>query len=114
MPQTNAVVERLNGDILAGTRTVLVRAGLPTCFWPWAGEHYCFMENTHYDYASESPWYRTHGDEFTGERLPFGCKVIIKPAETKNVDKSQMEEPTITGIFAGYEITPGYGWSGAY
>ena len=33
VPQNNAVAERLVQDVLDGTRTALVRAGLPPCFW---------------------------------------------------------------------------------
>ena len=33
VPQNNAVAERLVQDILEGTRTALLRAGLPPCFW---------------------------------------------------------------------------------
>ena len=37
VPQNNAVVERANRDVLEGIRTILVRAGLPDCFWTsWA------------------------------------------------------------------------------
>ena len=32
VPQNNAVAERLVQDVLYGTRTALVRAGLPPCF----------------------------------------------------------------------------------
>ena len=113
-PQTNAVAERNNGSILAGSRTTLVRAGLPACFWPFATEHYCLMENVHFTDSESSPYCKTHGDEFDGALIPFGAKVIFRPAETKGVEKSKFEEPTITGIFAGYELAPGYKWSGTY
>ena len=33
VPQNIAVAERLVQDILEGTRTALLRAGLPPCFW---------------------------------------------------------------------------------
>ena len=46
VPQNNAVVERTNLDILEGTRTCLVCAGLPQCFWPFAAPHFCFLDNT--------------------------------------------------------------------
>ena len=46
MPANNAVAERTNQDILGGVRTNLEQAGLPACFWPYAAEHYCVMDNT--------------------------------------------------------------------
>ena len=36
IPETNGLIESSNGDILAGTRALLVEAGLPGCFWPVA------------------------------------------------------------------------------
>ena len=61
-----------------------------------------------------SPWFLTHGKEFEGECIPFGAKVIFRPPDTIDVDKTKFDEPTCTGIFAGYEMGPGYTWSGVY
>ncbi|MFM7978636.1 MAG: hypothetical protein ACKPKO_04910, partial [Candidatus Fonsibacter sp.] len=33
VPQHNAVAERLVQDVLEGTRTAILRVGLPPCFW---------------------------------------------------------------------------------
>ena len=61
-PRNNAVAERTNGDILEGTRASLIRAGLPNAYWPYASQHYCVMENTHFTHGVESPWAKTHGE----------------------------------------------------
>ncbi|MFM7986346.1 MAG: hypothetical protein ACKPKO_44240, partial [Candidatus Fonsibacter sp.] len=46
VPQNNAVAERLVQDVLEGTRTSLLRAGLPPCFfWDFACQHYCLVDN---------------------------------------------------------------------
>ena len=44
--ETNSHIERRNETILGGTRTVLVNAGLPSCFWPSASSYFCHMLNT--------------------------------------------------------------------
>jgi Integrase core domain. len=44
--QSNGIVEALNGTFLQGARTALVQAGLPTCFWVNALEHWTFLRNT--------------------------------------------------------------------
>ena len=44
-PKTNGIIERCNGDILALTRTGLVTAGLPACFWPNAAQRMCFNDD---------------------------------------------------------------------
>ena len=46
VPQNNSIIERANLDILEGIRTTLICAGLPGCFWPFAAQHFCFLENT--------------------------------------------------------------------
>ena len=73
-PRNNAVAERTNGDILEGARSALIRAGLPSSYWPYAAEHYCMMENVHFTQDKESPWFKTHGVEFHGHCIPFGAK----------------------------------------
>ena len=40
--------------------------------------------------------------------------MIFRPTNTLDVDKTKFDPPTAPGIFALYEITPGYGWSGVY
>ena len=83
MPQTNGLIESTNGDILAGTRALLVEAGLPACFWPWAATCYCHHENTTLDAAGSSPWHRRHGTHWEARLIPFGCGVYVKPSITK-------------------------------
>ena len=36
VPQTNSIAERTNQDVTGMTRTALVAAGIPACFWPYA------------------------------------------------------------------------------
>ena len=119
VPQNNAVAERLVQDVLDGTRTALVRVGLPLCFWEFARRHYCMAENflprrksAEADGDRQSAWDNTHNSIFHGQLIPIGAKVILKPAETKQDGTSKMEPTSLTGIFAGYEMAPGCKWSG--
>ena len=121
MPQNNAVAERLVQDVLEGTRTALVRAGLPPCFWEFACRHYCMAENllprrksAEADGDRLSPWEKTHDSPFMGQLIPIGAKVIVKPAETRQEGTSDMEPTSLTGVFAGYEMAPGCKSSGIY
>ena len=61
---------------------------------------------TLYYYDRASPWALTHGSSCTGHLIPFGAKVICKPAETKQEGTSKMEPIAVTCIFAGYELNP--------
>ena len=73
----------------------------------------CFMENTHWESGHESPWAKTHRKgEFTGPKIPFGARVLFKPSETRPGDVPGKWEPdSVEGVFAGYEMSPGYHWS---
>ena len=75
---------------------------------------YCFLDNVgRVDGEGESPWSRTHGKAFKGKLVPFGSKVYFR-STTDRVKKQKYEDLAIAGVFAGYETTPGYGWSGIY
>jgi hypothetical protein len=83
VPQTNAIAERTVQDITNGSSASLLQAGLPPCFWPFAVQTYCILDNTNRE-NGESAWFRTHGVEFPGERFPLGCKVVFKPSSMQN------------------------------
>ena len=108
------MAERANREILAGTRSLLLASGLPYYFWEYAMKCYCTLDNvSRVDGEGESPWSRTHGRAFKGKLVPFGSKVFFK-STTDRVKTQKYEDPAIVGVFAGYETTPGYGWSGIY
>jgi hypothetical protein len=113
VPQTNAIIERTVQDVTNGSSTALLAAGLPPCFWPFAVQAYCFLDNTNF-HEGASAWAKTHGSEFRGERFPFGCKVVFKPSATQNNELRKDDPKTLVGVFAGYAIKPGYNWSGDY
>ena len=45
VPETNAIIERCNQTILRGMRAALFAAGLPLCFWTYAGACFCMLDN---------------------------------------------------------------------
>ena len=40
IPQTNGMAESMVGIVLNGARVLLMAAGLPSCFWPFAARHF--------------------------------------------------------------------------
>ena len=46
MSQTKGIIEREVQDMLIGTRTLLVAAGLPGCFWSHAAPCYMHLDNS--------------------------------------------------------------------
>ncbi len=78
--QNNAVAERLVQDVLEGSQTALLRAGLLPCLWEYACQHYCTMENvlpsrqlTAAGEERKSPWEKTHGEPFYGKADSHWC-----------------------------------------
>ena len=70
-------------------------------------------------------WFLTHGEHFTGERLPFGCLVRYLPNRTKSQRKkdgrmtfkdkqAKWDARSRAGVFVGYDMKPGYHWSQRY
>ena len=116
VPVSNCIAERNNQNILMLTKPALSRAGMPACCWPFAAPHACLMENTHCEDGEESPYSKTHKKgEFLGTKIPFGARVTFKPSETRPGDApGKWEEDCLEGIFAGYEMSPGYVWSKRY
>ena len=100
--------------MLEGVRTLLVRAGLPACFWPFACWQYCLADNIRPPTDDKPSLYAlTNGEERTGPLIPFGVGVIYKPSSSKSRKVGKMEGATSSGIFAGYVVDPGYVWKGA-
>ena len=113
---SNCIAERNNQDILSMSKPALCRAGMPACCWPFAAPHACFMQNTHCEDGEESAWSLTHKKgEFTGMKIPFGARVWFKPSDTRPGDVPGKWEPdALEGVFAGYDIAPGYTWTKRY
>ena len=103
-PQSNSLAERTNQFIIDQTSACLVHAGLPTCYWVQAITTLCHLMN------GSSAWLRLHGEEFKGEKIPFGALVDFKPSEAR--EKREKFEPRgETGIFAGYVLSTGMHWA---
>ena len=121
VPQSNAVVERINLDVFEGVRTCLVCAGFPQCFWPFAAPHSCFLDNTSC-YGADGKileggrnYARAHGKgEPKVSRLPFGCGVIFVPQDTKKLTHGKWEGSGEVGVIAGYGLNAGCHWDGKY
>ena len=77
---SNAIIENCNGDILNGTRTLLLQAGIPACFWPYGSPYYCHIENIAQEPDGEnrggSAWRSRHGEDFPGKCIPLAAAFI--------------------------------------
>ena len=76
--QSNSIAERAIRHVEEGTRTVLLQAGLPPQWWPFAAKFFCFACNID-ESQGPSPWSKRHGaTAFKGVRCPFGALVYTR------------------------------------
>jgi hypothetical protein len=54
------------------------------------------------------------GTAWVSKVMPSSRMIFIKPSDTKGDSTSNMEPTSITGVFAGYEISSGCRWNGIY
>ena len=112
-PQNNSLAERTNQFIIDQTSACLVHAGLPTCYWAQAITTLRHLVNVE-EVNGSSAWLRLHGEEFKGEKIPFGALVDFKPSEARGEKREKFEPRGQTGIFAGYVLSTGMHWANKY
>ena len=69
---------------------------------------YTLLHNTK-KVNGQSPWEFTFGEEFEGERFPFGAFINFKPTSSRKLS-TKFGPDAVTGAFAGYVTTSGEGW----
>ena len=116
LPKNNSLAERTNQEIINTVATALLHAGLPAQYWPFALN--CVVQNLNIEDVEgdgHSAWKNMTGEEFKGKAIPFGAKVYFKPTDTREKTYSHKFDPKgIPGVFAGYVVTVGQGWSRKY
>ena len=113
--QNNSYTERNNQFLIMTVSTCLLHAGAPPCFWKYALDCVCHLLNCEHTTEDGSAWMKMHDEEFKGQLIPFGAKVFFKPSGARSIEQDHKMDPdAIPGIFAGYEITTGLGWSNKY
>ena len=111
---SKSVVERALRHVEEGTKTVLLHAGLPPQWWPFAAKYFCFACNLD-ESQGPSPWSKRHGSmAFTGVRCPFGALVeFCLPGPTPCQPPESIPRRT-SGLFLGYYVHPGGHFNGEY
>ena len=98
----NCHAERTNGIVQVGARALMLQAGLPAPFWPYAIEYYCLSYNLQSRGGEPSPWIKRFGTEFMAPMLPFGSTVRYMPQPNSMITRPKLDSPTNIGIFLGY------------
>ena len=96
--------------MIRGIRVMLLAAGLPHCYWPFAAKYYAFMrtiivKNDDSIYAK-----RHNGDHFEGPRIPFGALVRAMPSAIHDNRRMKFDHPMQPAVFLGYIVQPGCKW----
>ena len=69
------------------SRTLLLQAGFEPKWWPYAVKAACFGHNI--SGGDQSPYFRRHGLEFGGIRIPFGAMIDYYPSEVKQIQRKK-------------------------
>lgn len=96
-------------QVIRGTRTLLLQAGLPHA------RCYATLHNVAHDECTGSPFaYRHGGNAFTGPLIPFGALVHAVPSALHKKWNLKFEPPVRPAIFLGYVMQDGGKWFGEY
>ena len=110
MPATNGIAENKVKRSIVGTRSNLLQAGLPCCWWPYAGPHYAFCRNAQVR-NGDSPWNRRHHKGHLEQKklYPFGSQIFFMPSPIAKNQPHKMAPRGIPGIVLGFQVLPGGG-----
>jgi hypothetical protein len=109
-PENNPISERGNRTLFDAARTLLIEAGLPTCFWPFAIKHVVYVRNRvrHATTADhDSPYYMVTGDMSNLKKLKvFGCRayVLILPTSSKFERRAESGVPLESLSYGVYKV----------
>ena len=76
---------------------------------------YCYLRNIVDNIAGDgkTPYERRFGEAFSGPVIPFGAEISYKPIAPKDKDRlHQFGITVLSGIFIGYALQTGGGWTG--
>ena len=107
-PEQNGVSEAANKVILTVARSMLIDARMPSCYWPWAIKHACFIVNRLYCLRTKmvplidflQGLNQTAPEKIDFSNLPrFGCRAYkrLDPKPGKFSPRAEM------GWFVGFQ-----------
>ena len=115
-PTNNSRIERLNRTILEGVWCILLDAGLPPQFWPYALRYYCLCLNVTPSEGDISAYEERFKEIFVpkwcqattgGSMAIFGQRVGYYPQKTAKTPKDTAAPKAKMGIFLGYKPRSG-------
>ena len=89
---------------------------VPLQYWPMAMQHFSMAVNaTPQLNGDDAPWKLRFDEDFPGQLIPFGAKILSWNNPKRADNTSGKTSPTANdGIFLGYHVQPGFAWKGEY
>lgn len=111
-PASNGIVERAVRRVKEGTAGCLIQSGLSDRWWHKAMMTFCYLRNIHdLDAEGKTAYEKRFGVPFAGPIIPFGAGIQYKPNRPKEIDELKWTKNK-PGLFAGYVLNAGGGWTG--
>ena len=104
--ESNGIIERRVGIPGDSIRCLLNQSGLPHGWWPYAGRAFPHGLNIRKNSNGMSPWYRKHGQPWSGPDHAFGMQVHFRKPQRFH-DGEKFAARGSTGIFVGWFLLPG-------
>ena len=99
-----------------GTRTILLAAGFPHVWWPYAIRYFVFARNiTPRATSHDSPYEkRFNSGPFPGLTPPFGLLIHFVPGKRLAKRLGKFEPLGVPGLFMGWKVNNGQYWAKSY
>lgn len=109
---SNGVAERAVRRVKEGAKASLVLSGLSYRWWHQAMMAFCYLRDVHdQEPDGKTPYEKRFGGVFAGPTIPFGAGIQYKPSRQKEIDELKWGKSK-PGLFAGYVLNVGGGWTG--
>jgi hypothetical protein len=98
-PELNGIAERTVRTVKDGFRTLMMRCGLPSRYWPYAARHFIYVWNRTHIAAEtkKTPYHELRGKKASVRHLaPFGCDAWVHvPKQHRGASVSAKMEPAV-------------------
>ena len=81
LPRTTSIAESKVKLVINGSRCLLLQAGLPSKFWPYATQAFCNGVNFSMRNGDSCYNRRLKNGHFNGKVIPFGCLIDYYPTK---------------------------------
>ena len=103
-PSTNGVAENSIRRLKEGTRCTLIQSGLSPQWWAEAARAFVNYRNVTDLFNGQTPYFRRHGENYTGPLIPFGAAICYLPNGPNKDYQHTFASKMRFGLFMGVEF----------